>query len=125
MAYTLDLAGRRKGHRIRKHSLKAPTIFALTTEIVKGISDSPPTIGPMDYMDFAAHDAAKIYSRNVAHQQLFVANFARSAIQVDMNPESTQSDPPVFSENTSQSDIEDSESEFKGEKPYDWATNPL
>ena len=79
----------------------------------------------MAYRAGAALGVAKIYSRNAAHQQRPVSNFAQNASHVDKCPGSSEIDPPAFSGNTSHCDVEVPESEFEGITPSDWAIKLL
>ena len=76
------------------------------TEVVKGHANLSQLAIRWYYRAVAAHGVGKMYSRNVAQQQLSLPNFDQSASQVDMSPESIENGPPAFSGNTRQSDIE-------------------
>ena len=75
-----------------------------------------------DYRDATSQYSDKIYSRNVAHRQSFVSNFAQNDCQVDKCPESSKIDPPALSGNTCHYAAEVSASAFDGVTPSDWAT---
>ena len=106
----LDLAGRSKGHGIMPNSLKATTISALMTDIVKGQSNLYQLATRWNYRAGESQGVAKIYSRNVANQQVPASNFAQSDFQSDMNQESIKNGPPALSANTRRYDIEVAES---------------
>ena len=105
--------------------LKAETISALMTAVAKGHANSTQLATQGNYRGAPAHYAAKIYSRNIAHRQITASNFPTNASQVDKSPESSENDPPVFSENTRRCDDEVTESEFNRLNPYDWASKLL
>ena len=79
MTYLLELAGRPQGHGIGPRSLKVTEISCLMAEVARGQSNYPQLAIQGNYRSVAAHDMAKVYSRNRAHLQLFVSDFAKRA----------------------------------------------
>ena len=66
------------GHGIRPHSLKVTTISSLMTEIVKGKGNLAQLSVQGNYRAITAADMGKIYSRNIAQQQLHVSKFSQN-----------------------------------------------
>ena len=112
MTYLVDLVGRPKGHGVRPHSLKVPTI-PLMTAVIKGQGNSPQLSIQWNYRAVTAHDVGNIYSRNVAHQRIFVSDLAQNTPHVKKSQGDIKSAPPVFSADTHRIDIEVHESEFE------------
>ena len=78
-----------------------------------------------NYRDVAAHDMAKSYSRNIAHRQLFVSDFAQSASRKNTNLESIKAGPPVYLDHRQVSEMSSFDIEFHGLKPADLAMEVL
>ena len=57
------------------------TISALTTEIVKGNGNLAQLSARGNYRAITAADMGKIYSRNVARQQLYVSKFPQKSVK--------------------------------------------
>ena len=81
MTYLLEVDGLPEGHGIRPHSLKVATISALMADVAKGQANLSQLASQWNYMDVAAQDMDKAYSRNIAHRRLPASNFAQKYFQ--------------------------------------------
>ena len=70
----LERANFLEEHGIRPHSLKVTTISSLMGEIVKGKGNLAQLLAQGNYRAAAAQEMGKIYSRNIAKQQLLSQN---------------------------------------------------
>ena len=78
MIYLLELVGHPKGHGIRPNSFKVTTISVLMTESALGQANLSQLAIQGYYRAATAQDMAKVYSRNLARQQLSVSDFAQT-----------------------------------------------
>merc|ERR1712112_708539 len=108
-----------EGHGIRPHSLKVTTISALTTEIVKGKGNLAQLSAQWNYRAITAADMGKIYSRNIAQQQLYVSKFSQKAVKENQNaePALAVANVPDFEEVKNPEDSNAWSKEVDGEKP--------
>ena len=88
MTCLLALAGRPKGRGIRPNSLKVTTISTLMTDGAKGKSNLSQLSIQGNYRAVAPRDVDKVYSRNMATQQLFGPKFAQNDPQENKSAES-------------------------------------
>ena len=65
-------------HSIRPHSLKVTAISAIMEEIVKGDANLAQLSARVNYRAAKARDMGGVYSRNIAHRQLFVSKLAQN-----------------------------------------------
>ena len=68
------------------------------TEVFKGQSNLSQLEIRGNYRAVAAHDMAKVYSRNLAHRENFGSRLAHKASKENRNAESITTDPPGISE---------------------------
>ena len=104
MTTPLEKANYLEEHSIRPHSLKVTAISALATEIVKGNANLAQLSVQGNYRAATAQDMRKIYSRNIAQQQLFASKFARKSVKENQNAEFLPIDLPAFGELQNQGD---------------------
>ena len=79
MTVPLDLAEFHDDRGIRHHSLKVTTISAIMGEISKGNANLAQLAVQGNYRAGAAQDMEKVYSRNLAQRQIFVAICAQKS----------------------------------------------
>ena len=94
------------------------------TEVGKGQPNLSQLAIQGNYRAVDAQDMDKVYSRNIAKQQLFASKFAQSAFQENKIAEPIAGGPPVFSEEkfTGETSLD---TEFHGLKQADRALNIL
>ena len=97
MTCLLFQEGRPESHGIRPHSLNVTTISTLTTEVIKGNANLSQLAIQGNYRAVTAMGMEKVYSRNLAHWEIFAARFARGDFQGNRNVESIATDPPEIS----------------------------
>ena len=81
---------------IRPRSLKVTTISALTGEIVTGKANLAQLAAQWNYRAVDDQDMRNGYSRNLAHQQLFVSNFAQKSFIGNQNADGLNANVPDF-----------------------------
>ena len=67
-------------------------------EIVKGKANLSQLAAQGNYREGTARDMGKVYSRNLAQQQLFVSKFAQKSFSENRNAEGREIDIPDFAE---------------------------
>ena len=82
--------GAPQGRGIGPISLKLTKITALMTEVAKGQANSPQLETQWDYRGVAAHGMANVYSRNIAHRKLPLADFSQSSFKQNTSLESAE-----------------------------------
>ena len=88
MTWLLELAGRPEDHGIRPQSLKVTTIPTLMVDVAKGKANLSQLAIQGNYRAVAPRDVDKVYSRNMATQQLFGPKFAQNDPQENKSAES-------------------------------------
>ena len=98
------------------------TISALTTEIAKGGGNLAQLSAQGNYRAITAADMGKIYSRNIAQQQLYVSKFSQKAVKENQNaePALAVANVPDFEEVKNPEDSNAWSKEVSGEKPRGW-----
>ena len=124
MTFLLERADFFEEHGIRPHSLKVTTISALMGEIAKGKGNLAQLSVQGNYRAATAQEMGKIYSRNIANQQLFVSKYAQKTVKENQNAEILPPDLPDFKE-VSRGDNALLTKEVQGGKPLDWALDLL
>ena len=87
-------------------------------------SPSPESQGG-NYREVEARDTTEIYPRGVAHQQLFVSNFARSAFLGNRAPRNLALGKPIFLETDEDPKEDISASHGNAQMEDGWAVNRL
>ena len=72
-------AGRPDGRGIRPRSLNVATISVSMTEVIKGRANLSQLAIQGNYRAAAARDMAKVYSRNLAHRQIFALQLSQKS----------------------------------------------
>ena len=124
MSILLFLAEHPEDHGIRPHWLKVPTIAVLMVGIVKGEANPPQLEARGNYRAATAQDMGKVYSRNLAQQQIFVSKLDQGIPKGNKNGDSLPIDLPEFSE-ISQGDGTSINKEFRGKNHDDWDMSVL
>ena len=120
MPCLLFQAGHPEGHGIRPHSLKVTTISTLMTEVIKGQANLYQLAIQGNYRAVAAHGMDGVYSRNLAHREIFVSRLAHKAFRVNRCAESIADGTPEISE-ARQTDKKSPNADFICQKPVGWA----
>ena len=94
-------------------------------DVAKFQSNSPQLAIRGNYRTAAARDMAKVYSRNLAQQQLRVSDFAQIDFENNTSLESVKIGHDVFPGDTHQNDAGSFDIEFHGREPRDWALKLL
>ena len=90
VTFLLESAGRPLDQGIRPHIPKVPTISVLMTGVAKCQSNLSQLAIQGNYRSATAHDMAKVYSRNLAHRQLFASDVDQNAFKNNASLESVK-----------------------------------